>query len=126
MRVLANDLTSPLAKDSNWVVRASPKTSQKSRSSPCYSGFFVSRRPVLSSYVARFRGYDTGQHIRGQAAREMFNAMGSDRKNLCGIEIGGRVREREHLACRYTPSDGYQCDFGFDLATGKSIGGSIC
>jgi GTP-dependent phosphoenolpyruvate carboxykinase len=29
------------AKDSNWVIRASPKSSRKSRFSPCYSGFFV-------------------------------------------------------------------------------------
>ena len=36
------------------------------------------------------------------------------------------VRGKEHVACRYRPSVGYQCDFGFDLTSGKSIGGSIC
>jgi hypothetical protein len=65
-------------------------------------------------------------YVRGRAAKEMFDAMGPDRKSECGIEKGGRVREKEHVACRFRPSDGYQCDFGFDLRSGKSIGGSIC
>lgn len=65
-------------------------------------------------------------YVRGRAAKEMFDAMGPDRKSECVIEKGGRVREKEHVACRYRPSDGYQCDFGFDLRSGKSIGGSIC
>lgn len=65
-------------------------------------------------------------YVRGRAAKDMFDAMGPDKKSECGIEKGGRVREKEHVACRYRPSDGYQCDFGFDLTSGKSIGGSIC
>lgn len=65
-------------------------------------------------------------YVRGRAAKEMFDVMGPDKKSECGIEKGGQVREKEHVACRYRPSDGYQCDFGFDLTSGKSIGGSIC
>lgn len=65
-------------------------------------------------------------YLRGRAAKEMFDVMGPDKKSECGIEKGGRVREKEHVACRYRPSDGYECDFGFDLTSGKSIGGSIC
>ncbi|NRR33594.1 hypothetical protein HSX11_25795 [Oxalobacteraceae bacterium] len=65
-------------------------------------------------------------YVRGSAAREMFAAIGPDRKNRCGIEKGGRVREKERIACYYRPSDGYQCSFGFDLTSGRSIGGSIC
>jgi len=65
-------------------------------------------------------------YVRGSAAKEMFDAIGPDRKSECGIEKGGRVREKERVACRYRPSDGYQCDFGFDLGSGKSIGGSVC
>ena len=65
-------------------------------------------------------------YVRGSAAKEMFEAIGPDRKSECGIERGGRVREKEHVVCSYRPSDGYQCDFGFDLRSGKSIGGSIC
>ena len=65
-------------------------------------------------------------YVRGRAAKEMFEAMGPDRKSECGIEKGGRVRVKQHVACSYRPSDGYQCDFGFDLRSGESIGGSIC
>ena len=65
-------------------------------------------------------------YVRGRAAKEMFEAMGPDRKSECGIEKGGRVRVKEHVACSYRPSDGYQCDFGFNLRSGKSSGGSIC
>ena len=65
-------------------------------------------------------------YVRGRAAKEMFEAMGPDRKSECGIRKGGRIRAKEHVACTYRPSDGYQCDFGFDLRSGKSIGGSIC
>ena len=65
-------------------------------------------------------------YVRGRAAKEMFDVMGPDKKSECGIERGGRVREKENVACRYRPSDGYECDFGFDLTSGKSIGGSIC
>ncbi|TWI51240.1 hypothetical protein IP92_00224 [Pseudoduganella flava] len=65
-------------------------------------------------------------YVRGRAAKDMFNAMDPDRKSECGIEDGARVRQKENVACRYRPSDGYECDFGFDLRSGKSIGGSIC
>lgn len=65
-------------------------------------------------------------YTRGRAAKDMFDAMGPDRKGACGIEKGSRVRVKEHVSCSYRPSDGYECDFGFDLRSGKSIGGSIC
>jgi len=65
-------------------------------------------------------------YVRGAAAKEIFATMGPDKKSECGIEKGGRIREKDHIACRYRPSDGYQCDFGFDLTSGKSIGASIC
>lgn len=65
-------------------------------------------------------------YVRGRAAREMFDVMGPDKKSECGVEKGGRVRQKENVACRYRPSDGYECDFGFDLTSGRSIGGSIC
>ncbi|GGY50393.1 hypothetical protein [Pseudoduganella albidiflava] len=65
-------------------------------------------------------------YVRGRAAKDMFEAMGPDRKAACGVEKGVRIRERDNLACLYRPTDGYQCDFGFNLRTGKSIGASIC
>jgi len=64
--------------------------------------------------------------ITGQAAKDMFNAMGPDLKGVCGTEDGGRIRQRAEVSCSYRPKDGYHCTFGFDLTTGKSIGGSIC
>jgi hypothetical protein len=64
--------------------------------------------------------------VKGKAAKQMFDAMGPDLKNVCGAEGGTRIREKDAVSCRFSKSDGYICDFGFDLTTGKSIGGSVC
>lgn len=64
--------------------------------------------------------------ITGPVAKQMFDAMGPDLKDVCGAEDGNRIRQRAEVSCSFHPKDGYQCDFGFDLITGKSIGGSIC
>lgn len=64
--------------------------------------------------------------IDGKAAKQLFDAMGPDLRNACGTEDESRLRQRAHLSCSYHPRDGYHCDFGFDLLTGHSIGGSIC
>jgi hypothetical protein len=64
--------------------------------------------------------------VDGPLAKQMFNAMGPDLKGVCGAEDGGRIRERAEVSCSFSPNEGYHCDFGFDLTTGKSMGGSIC
>ena len=64
--------------------------------------------------------------IDGKAARQMFEAMGPDLRNTCGAEDETRLRQRAHLNCSYHPRDGHHCDFGFDLLSGHSIGGSVC
>lgn len=64
--------------------------------------------------------------IEGKAAKQLFDAMGPDLRNTCGAETDSRLRQRAHLSCSYHPRDGYHCDFGFDLRTGHSIGGSVC
>lgn len=64
--------------------------------------------------------------IDGKVARQMFDAMGPDLRNVCGAEGGQRIRQRAQLSCSYHPRDGYRCNFGFDLVTGLSIGGSLC
>jgi hypothetical protein len=64
--------------------------------------------------------------IGGPIAKEMFAAMGPDLKGVCGTENGGRIRQRAEVSCSFDSKDGYQCDFGFDLTSGRSIGGSIC
>jgi hypothetical protein len=64
--------------------------------------------------------------INGKAAQQMFDAMGPDLKSVCDSENGTRFRQRAELVCSYHPTDGYECNFGFDLAEGRSIGGSVC
>lgn len=66
--------------------------------------------------------------IDGQAAKAMFDGMGPDVKEICSPEDGNRVRKRdgERLYCMRSKQGAYQCNFGFDLRTGKSIGGIIC
>lgn len=64
--------------------------------------------------------------VAGPIAKQMFLAMGPDLKGVCGAENGERIRQRAEVSCSFIPKNGYQCDFGFDLTTGKSIGGSIC
>jgi hypothetical protein len=63
--------------------------------------------------------------IDGGPAKEMFDSMYPDDKETCGSE-GTRARTRGNVWCTYQQARGYKCYFGFDLRTGKSIGGGIC
>lgn len=62
-------------------------------------------------------------NLTGNAAKEMFDAVGPDLKGGCA-RPDFRVRQRDTLICRFRPKDGYRCNFGFDLSTGLSVGGS--
>lgn len=66
--------------------------------------------------------------IKGQAARELFDAIGPDKRDECTAGSGDRVRHRddENISCIRTKEGEYVCSFGFNLQTGKSIGGSQC
>ncbi|MCM5679124.1 hypothetical protein M8A51_06225 [Schlegelella sp. S2-27] len=66
--------------------------------------------------------------LRGQAAREMFDAMGPDKTDACSSTAGERFRSRDddRLTCTRSPKGEYACYFGFDLKTGASVGGSVC
>ncbi len=66
--------------------------------------------------------------ITGRSAREIFDAIGPDLKDSCSSEPGIRFhsRDEERIACTKTKNGDYTCYFGFDLKSGKSIGGSIC
>lgn len=64
--------------------------------------------------------------VTGLAAKEIFDSIYPDSKVTCSDEKGERLRRKDHLWCSYAPSDGYRCYFGFDLRTGKSIGGASC
>lgn len=65
--------------------------------------------------------------VTGQAAKKMFDAMPPDRKDGCtGDDFRIRVRDSEKVVCTKHKTGDYSCYFGFDLKTGKSIGGSTC
>jgi len=66
--------------------------------------------------------------LQGQVAREMFEAMGSDKKDSCSQDQGVRFRssDDEKVVCTKSKEGEYSCSFGLDIKSGKSIGGSIC
>ena len=64
--------------------------------------------------------------IEAAAARRMFEAMGPDVKDNCSGEAGERTRIKDQLICTRSRQGAYSCYFGFDLSSGKSIGGQIC
>jgi hypothetical protein len=65
--------------------------------------------------------------IEGEAAREIFEAIGPDILGTCPSGPGIRVRFKDggRFSC-ISDADGYVCHFGFNLNTGRSIGGSVC
>lgn len=65
--------------------------------------------------------------LTGRVAQEMFEAMPPDRDIKCADDTGFRFRSRDHerLVCTFYLGE-YACSFGFDLGTGKSIGGGNC
>ena len=66
--------------------------------------------------------------ILGDTARDMFEAMGPDVKDACTAQSGDRIRtkDKENLFCQKSIKGRYTCNFGFDLRTGKSLGGIVC
>lgn len=66
--------------------------------------------------------------VEGAAAKQIFDAIGPDKRDPCTEGSGMRFRHKnhEHLTCTLSKKNEYACSFGFDLVSGKSIGGSIC
>ncbi len=64
--------------------------------------------------------------VSGDAAREMFDAMAPDVHDICTTGSDVRVRTKANVSCQREKDGNYHCSFGFDLRTGKSIGGSVC
>lgn len=66
--------------------------------------------------------------ISGNAAKEMFDAIGPDREDICteGSSVRVRSKDDEKLFCMRSAKGAYSCNFGFDLVSGKSIGGIVC
>ena len=63
--------------------------------------------------------------IKGQAAKEIFDSIGPDARDMCSLEKGDRERNRGGVQCMYTAKDanaagkGYRCWIGVDLLTGQ-------
>lgn len=66
--------------------------------------------------------------VKGRAAKDLFEAIGPDKHDVCLEGTGIRVRHKndENLKCTLSKKGEYRCSFGFDLKTGKSILGTIC
>lgn len=63
--------------------------------------------------------------FEGKAAKEVFDEIGPDLRDICSPEKGNRERRKGGVECRYTAADkpgsgSYQCWVGMDLKTGKS------
>lgn len=65
--------------------------------------------------------------VTGRAAARMFDYMGASAtlKNYCEDSV--EARSRDNLMCiRNNGTHQAECYFGFDLHSGKSIGGVVC
>ena len=65
-------------------------------------------------------------NVTGQPAKDIFDSIGPDIKAACNTDPGDRERRKGKMWCFYQPKSGYECYFGFDLRTGKSIDGGEC
>lgn len=65
--------------------------------------------------------------IKGEAARELFEAISPDVRGVsCSEERGARLRKKGRFWCAFSPSAGYKCFLGLDLKTGEGIAGGSC
>jgi hypothetical protein len=66
--------------------------------------------------------------VEGTMAKEMFDAIGPDVRDVCTEGSGTRVRQKanQNVHCIRSSSGEYSCNFGFDLRNGKSIPGIVC
>lgn len=70
--------------------------------------------------------------IEGRAAKEIFDSIGPDSREMCSSEKGDRERDKGGVQCSYTAKDaakpgmGYRCWIGVNLVTGRSIPTVAC
>lgn len=70
--------------------------------------------------------------IDGQAAKNIFDAIGPDLPETCSMEKGDRARDKKGVQCRYTAQDKgakegpFRCWIGLDLRSGDSVGTASC
>lgn len=65
--------------------------------------------------------------VKGQAAKDIFDSIGPDTREICSSEKGDRERNRGGVQCMYTakdasaPGKGYRCWIGVDLISGQGV-----
>lgn len=65
--------------------------------------------------------------VKGHAAKEIFDSIGPDAREMCSSAKGDRERNRGGVQCMYTamdanaPGKGYRCWIGVDLITGQGV-----
>lgn len=65
--------------------------------------------------------------VKGQAAKEIFDSIGPDARDMCSSAKGDRERSKGGLQCMYTAKDantvgkGYRCWIGVDLISGQGV-----
>lgn len=70
--------------------------------------------------------------VDGEAAKEIFNAIGPDYPETCSGEKGDRHRRRKGIVCDYTAQDAsakdgpYRCWVGVNLRTGDTVSTISC
>ena len=66
--------------------------------------------------------------VMGSAAKAVFESIGPDKPDQCssGSSLRYRSKDDDRLSCTRSSGGQYSCYFGFDLKSGKSVGGSIC
>ena len=134
-------LIAALAVSASVCRAAAPGATAAAPGAPSAAPFELAYKPIAGTYALYGGGLGDpvapgkadqkiAIAIEGEAAKSLFNAIGPDRKDACGAggEKGVRARHRdgEKLTCMFYPDAGYHCYVGFDLKTGKSIGGSLC
>lgn len=65
-------------------------------------------------------------NVTGESAKEIFDSIGPDIRAEWTTGKGERERRKGSVWYFYLPGSGYECYFGFDLRTGKSIDGGEC
>lgn len=93
---------------------------------PAKAGYVVYSGELGDTYAPTAKDAKITIVLSGSAARDMFNALGTDRADACKDEESTRVRYRDNIVCQRNKSKRHVCHIGFDLKTGKSIGGIIC
>ncbi|WP_229632070.1 hypothetical protein [Pseudoduganella violaceinigra] len=67
--------------------------------------------------------------VDGALSKKLFESIGPDVKEACGASADLRIRVRGDLTCTFERNEKkspYNCHFGLDLRSGKSISGSTC